>query len=110
MNLHFRHHLNEAGAQRAPLLDLLVAHPPQWIASPANYREVRADRVIEQRHVAVFQRDFRLNKHLADRRVLRFALSHQRTAVILRHRLEAHFEEVAFYWRQIIQQPGNAVT
>ena len=37
-------------------------------------------------------------------------VTYQRTAVILRHRLEAHFEEVAFYWRQIIQQPGNAVT
>ncbi len=75
MNLHFRHHLNEACAQRRHcwICSSLIPHSglhPQPI--PRSSRRSRY-RVASRRRFPAY---FRLNKHLADRRVLRFALTY----------------------------------
>ena len=109
MDLHLGHHLDKAHANRAPAGDLPGVEPPLRVAAPADNGEIRPDNLVEQHALAALQRHLRLNKHFAHRRGLAGAVGQQRPLAVLRHRLKAHLEEVAFHRRQVIQQPGETV-
>ena len=109
MNLYFWHHLDKPHADGAPAGYLLIVKPPQRVAAPGDDGKVRAHHLIQQRHLTALQRDLRLDKHFAYRGRFAFAFRQQRAFAILRHRLEAHFQEVAFNRRQIVEQPRNTV-
>jgi hypothetical protein len=49
MDLHLRHHLDKAHADRAPAGDLPGVEPPLRVAAPADNGEIRADNLVEQR-------------------------------------------------------------
>ncbi|MDT4829203.1 hypothetical protein FQZ97_626180 [compost metagenome] len=70
-----------------------------------------ADHVVQQLLFAAVDEHAGLDEHAPDRRILHLGTGrHQCSLVVLRHRFEAHLQEVALDRRQVVQQPGKAVT